>query len=47
MNTTILPEDLKKLLKSKDVVLLDVRRKADYDADPHLIPGAVWCDLEP
>jgi rhodanese-related sulfurtransferase len=46
MNTTILPEDLKKLLKSKDVVLLDVRRKADYDADPHLIPGAVWRDPE-
>jgi rhodanese-related sulfurtransferase len=46
MNTTILPEELKKLLESKDVVLLDVRRKADYDADPHLIPGAAWRNPE-
>jgi len=37
---------LKKLLKSSDVVLLDVRRKADYDADPHLIPGAAWRNPE-
>jgi len=46
MTTTIGPEDLKKLLKSSDVVLLDVRRKADYDADPHLIPGAAWRNPE-
>jgi rhodanese-related sulfurtransferase len=46
MNTAIGPEDLKKLLKSSDVVLLDVRRKADYDADPHLIPGAAWRNPE-
>lgn len=46
MNTTIRPEELKKLLKSKDVVLLDVRRKADYEAEPNLIPGAAWRDPE-
>jgi rhodanese-related sulfurtransferase len=46
MNTTIGPEDLKKLLKSEGVLLLDVRRKADYDADPHLIPGAAWRNPE-
>ena len=46
MNTAIGPEDLKKLLQSSDVVLLDVRRKADYDADPHLIPGAAWRNPE-
>jgi rhodanese-related sulfurtransferase len=46
MNTTIEPEDLKKLLKSEGVLLLDVRRKADYDADPRLIPGATWRNPE-
>jgi rhodanese-related sulfurtransferase len=46
MNTTIRPEELKKLLKSKDLVLLDVRRKADYEAEPDLIPGAAWRDPE-
>ena len=46
MNTTIGPEDLKKLLKSEGVLLLDVRRKADYDADPRLVPGAVWRNPE-
>jgi rhodanese-related sulfurtransferase len=46
MNTTIRPEELKKLLKSKDIVLLDVRRKADYEAEPNLIPGAAWRDPE-
>jgi rhodanese-related sulfurtransferase len=46
MNITIRPEELKELLKSKDVVLLDVRRKADYEAEPDLIPGAAWRDPE-
>jgi rhodanese-related sulfurtransferase len=28
------------------VTLLDVRRKADYEAEPNLIPGASWRDPE-
>jgi rhodanese-related sulfurtransferase len=46
MGPTLSPEELKKLLASKSVTLVDVRRKADYDADPHLIPGAAWRDPE-
>lgn len=45
MERTIQPGDLKKQLAArKDLVLLDVRRKADYDADPEKIPGAEWRD---
>ena len=29
-----------------DVTLLDVRRRAAFDADPRIIPGAVWKDPE-
>jgi rhodanese-related sulfurtransferase len=29
-----------------EVTLLDVRRQAAFDADPRLIPGAVWKDPE-
>jgi rhodanese-related sulfurtransferase len=46
MNPTISPDELKKLLDSKSVTLVDVRRKADYEADPHLIPGAAWRNPE-
>lgn len=46
MNTTILPEDLKKQLESKSVTVVDVRRRADYEAEPQLIPGAAWRDPE-
>jgi len=46
MNPTLSPDELKKLLDSKSVTLVDVRRKADYDADSHLIPGATWCNPE-
>ena len=28
------------------MTLLDVRRKADYEAEPGLIPGAAWRDPE-
>ena len=31
---------------SEDVTLLDVRRKADYEASPAKIPGARWRDPE-
>ena len=32
------PEELKKLLEKGSVLLLDVRRKADFDADPGTFP---------
>lgn len=35
---------LKDLLTINSVTLLDVRRKTDYDADPDMIPSAVWRD---
>src|SRR6266508_2276854 len=45
MERTIQPESLKKQLAArKDLVLLDVRRKADYDAGQEKLPGAEWRD---
>jgi rhodanese-related sulfurtransferase len=42
---TIKPEDLKELIAShRDIILLDVRRKTDYDADKETLPGAVRRD---
>jgi len=46
MSPTLSPNELKKLLDSKSVTLLDVRRKTDYEAEPDLIPGAAWRDPE-
>ena len=47
METTITSDELKALLReSRELVILDVRRKADYEAEKHLIPGAVWRDPE-
>jgi len=46
MSPTLSPNELKKLLDSKSVTLVDVRRKADYEAEANLIPGAAWCDPE-
>jgi rhodanese-related sulfurtransferase len=46
MSPPLSPSELKKLLDSKSVILLDVRRKADYEAAPDLIPGAAWRDPE-
>jgi rhodanese-related sulfurtransferase len=47
MTTTIDTKDLKKLFENKEpMTLLDVRRKADYQANPKTIKGAVWCDPE-
>ncbi|TFG43332.1 MAG: sulfurtransferase [Syntrophobacterales bacterium] len=46
MSPTLSPSELKKLLDSKSVTLVDVRRKADYEAEPNLIPSAAWCDPE-
>ena len=47
MNRTISATELKqKLAKGDKPAILDVRRKADYDADPQQIPGATWQDPE-
>lgn len=47
MERTIKPEELKEQLASiKDIILLDVRRKSDYDADKDSLPGATWRDPE-
>jgi rhodanese-related sulfurtransferase len=46
MSPSLSPNELKKLLDSKNVTLVDVRRKADYEADPNLIPGAAWRNPE-
>ena len=43
MSRTITPNELKTLLaQNQDVVLLDIRRKNDYDADTLQVPGAAW-----
>ena len=45
MNRTISPDELKKLLYlRKNVLVLDVRRKSDYQTDSQKIPGAAWLD---
>lgn len=43
MSRTLSPQELRAtLVNRKDVVLLDVRRQSDYDADGQKIPDAVW-----
>ena len=43
MGRTLSPQELRAtLVNRKDVMLLDVRRKSDYDADGLKIPDAVW-----
>ena len=44
MIRTIKPQEFKSLLGNKNVTLLDVRRKDDYDADSTVIPGSNWLD---
>ena len=47
MNRTITAQELRVLIdKAEPITLIDVRRKADYDADPQMIPNAVWRDPE-
>jgi rhodanese-related sulfurtransferase len=47
MNRMITAEDLQNVMgKNPDILLLDVRRKADYDSDPVMIPRAAWKDPE-
>ena len=45
MNRTISPDDLKQLLYlRKNILVLDVRRKNDYQTASQKIPGAAWLD---
>lgn len=47
MTSTIDIKDLKKLFEKEEAItLLDVRRKADYQANPTIIKGATWRDPE-
>ena len=47
MNETITPKELQSLQeKGRNLTILDVRRKSDYDADPKRIPGATWRNPE-
>lgn len=46
MNRTIKPLELKPLVENRSVVVLDVRRKSDYDSDKARLPGAQWRDPE-
>jgi len=45
MSRSITPDDLKQLLSQrKNVLVLDVRRKSDYQTNTQKIPGAAWLD---
>ena len=47
MNRSISPSELKLLLENrKTLLLLDVRRRVDYDTEGQKIPGAAWLDPE-
>jgi rhodanese-related sulfurtransferase len=46
MTTTIAPDELDRRLKAEELILVDVRRRADRDVDPAGIPGATWRDPE-
>ena len=49
MTATLQPGELDALLHTqpaRKVMLLDVRRRADYESDPGRIPGAEWRDPE-
>jgi rhodanese-related sulfurtransferase len=46
MTATMPPDELYQLLQAGSVLLLDVRRRTDRDADPAGIPGSVWRDPE-
>ncbi|BAU47774.1 sulfurtransferase [Sulfurifustis variabilis] len=46
MNRTIKAAELKPLVENRSAVVLDVRRKSDYDSDNARLPGAQWRDPE-
>jgi rhodanese-related sulfurtransferase len=42
MNRTITPKEIKEGIgQEKNILVLDVRRDADYEADREMIPGAI------
>lgn len=43
MNRTVSPTEFKKT-RTANTLVLDVRRKSDYETDGHKIPGAAWLD---
>ncbi|ABK15796.1 rhodanese-like domain-containing protein [Syntrophobacter fumaroxidans] len=48
MKCSVDPEELKRALADApdETVVIDVRRKTDFETDPRLIPGAQWKDPE-
>ncbi|MHB8533942.1 MAG: rhodanese-like domain-containing protein [Sulfuricaulis sp.] len=46
MSRTVSPNDIKALRVHHDVMVIDVRRKNNYDADSQKLPGAVWRNPE-
>jgi len=47
MNQSIKPDELRNVLAvDENMTVLDVRRKADFDADGRMIPGAVYRNPE-
>ena len=46
MGETITPQELKALLDNQSATVCDVRRVADYQADPRTIAGAEWRNPE-
>jgi rhodanese-related sulfurtransferase len=47
MDKTITPDELREaIVNKKTVTILDVRRKADFEADAQMIPGAAYRDPE-
>lgn len=47
MSNTITPKELREAIANKkEVTILDVRRKTDFDADTQMIPGAGYRDPE-
>lgn len=47
MSSSITPDTLRALLDKKEsLTLIDVRRKADYEASPETIEGAEWKNPE-
>lgn len=46
MADTLTPQELKTLMDTSSVTVLDVRRRSDRESGPSGIPGAVWKDPE-
>ena len=44
MSRTLTTTELKPLLTTGRVTVLDVRRQNDFDADPVMLPGALRCN---